>query len=57
MCKVDQVLQEIDNLSIAEQQEILYRLSDKLDLLGCLLLSGETFSDWDNTEDSVYDDL
>ncbi|MDD4803206.1 MAG: hypothetical protein PHF24_09760 [Syntrophomonas sp.] len=57
MCKVDQVLQEIDNLSLAEQQEVLYRLSDKLDLLGCLLLSGETFSDWDNTEDSVYDDL
>lgn len=47
----------INNLSLAEQQEILYRLSDKLDLLGCLLLSGETFSDWDNTEDDVYDSL
>ena len=57
MHKVDQLLHEIDNLSPAEQQELFYRLSDKLDLLGALFLSGETMSDWDNAEDDIYDHL
>ncbi|MEN6350110.1 MAG: hypothetical protein ABFD08_12025 [Syntrophomonas sp.] len=57
MGKVDQVLQEIEKLSLDEQQEILRRLIDKLDLLGSLLLSDQVLSDWDNSEDDIYDQL
>lgn len=57
MGKVDQLFKEIEKLSLDEQQEILQRLVDKLDLLGSLLLSDQVFSDWDNSEDEIYDQL
>ncbi|MDD3023806.1 MAG: hypothetical protein PHE26_07910 [Syntrophomonadaceae bacterium] len=57
MGKVDQLFKEIEKLSLNEQQEILQRLVDKLDLLGGLLLVDKVLSDWDNPEDEIYDHL
>ncbi len=57
MGKVDQLLKEIEKLSLNEQQEILQRLVDKIDLLGGLLLVDKVLSDWDNSEDEIYGHL
>ncbi|WP_276662442.1 hypothetical protein [Syntrophomonas wolfei] len=57
MGKVDQLFKEIEKLSLDEQQEILQRLVDKLDLLGSLLLADQVLSDWENPEDKIYDQL
>jgi flagellar motility protein MotE (MotC chaperone) len=64
---------EINKLSRSEKQELvkkllekmnrdeimhlLERLKDDLELAAMLKLTEQTFNDWDNEEDSVYDSL
>jgi len=55
--RVNQLLQEIERLNDNELRELIAIMADKFELLGWLKASESAFSDWDNEEDSVYDDL
>lgn len=50
-------MQEINRLSADELQHLLRRITDRLEILGMLKIVESVFADWDNEEDSVYDDL
>ena len=55
--RVDRIMQEINRLSADELQHLLRRITDRLEILGMLKIVESVFADWDNEEDSVYDDL
>ena len=55
--KVKRVLEEIDTFSQDELNELIKELQDKRELFAMLRAIESTFSDWDNEEDDVYNDL
>ncbi|MBS4023387.1 MAG: hypothetical protein KGZ79_13360 [Dethiobacter sp.] len=73
MSGIRHIESEINKLSRSEKQELvkkllekmnrdeimhlLEQLKDDLELAAMLKLSEQTFKDWDNEEDSVYDSL
>ncbi|TEB04756.1 hypothetical protein Psch_03518 [Pelotomaculum schinkii] len=57
MNKVDRVLQEIENFTAAEIRELLKKMAERIELLGWLKVADTAFSEWDNEEDAVYDQL
>jgi flagellar motility protein MotE (MotC chaperone) len=73
MSGIRHIESEINKLSSSEKQELvkkllekmnrdeimhlLERLKDDLELAAMLKLSEQTFKNWDNEEDSVYDSL
>jgi len=61
MTKVEKVLQQASELSMAEQLHVYLefhrRLEDDLDQLDFLKCNEDAFKDWDNQEDNGYNDL
>jgi len=55
--RVERLCKEIESLTSQELRELLDRLADRIELLGWLKLAESAFSDWDNQEDEVYDQL
>lgn len=55
--KVEQILKDVRMLSPAELKELVKKMTDDRDLFGLLKLAEQPFSDWDNPEDEVYDQL
>lgn len=55
--KIDLILQEIEKLNSQELRKLFECIADKYDLLGMLKVAESSFSDWDNPEDDVYDEL
>ena len=54
--KVDKVYQEIESFTPDEVRDLLSRLAHRLELLGWLKVA-TLLLDWDNGEDSVYDQV
>lgn len=73
MSNIEQLSTEIEKLTSDEKQEmakklldkmnndeimqLLEKLKDKMEVYGMLKVVEPVFSDWDNEEDSVYDNL
>jgi hypothetical protein len=55
--KVDQILQDVKGLKPSELIELLKKMADSIELHGWLQLTEQSFSDWDNPQDEVYDQL
>ncbi len=55
--RVERLYQEIEKLEPVELQELLNKMADRIELLGWLKLAESAFSDWENEEDVVYDQL
>ncbi|MCL6446942.1 MAG: hypothetical protein K6U04_02145 [Armatimonadetes bacterium] len=55
--KVDMLLKEIDGLTDEEMRDFLNKIADRLELLGWLRVAEPAFSDWDNEEDAIYDNV
>ncbi len=55
--KVEQILKDVRMLSPAELKELVNKITNDRDLVGWLKLAEQPFSDWDNPEDEVYDQL
>jgi hypothetical protein len=55
--KVDQILQDVKGLNSSELRELLRKMADSIELHGWLQLAEQSFSDWDNPQDEVYDQL
>lgn len=55
VARVEDLVAEVEKLSVDELREFLARLREKLELLGWLSLAESAFSDWDNEEDACYD--
>lgn len=55
--RVERVYQEIEKLDPGELRELLNKMADRIELLGWLKLAEPIFSDWENEEDAVYDQL
>lgn len=55
--RVERVYQEIEKLDPNELRELLNKMADRIELLGWLKLAEPVFSDWENEEDAVYDQL
>lgn len=55
--KVDKILQDVKGLSSSEIRELLKKIADNMELQGWLKLAEQSFSDWNNPQDEVYDQL
>ncbi len=55
--KVDQIFQDVKGLNPSELRELLRKMADSIELNGWLQLAEQSFSDWDNSQDEVYDQL
>lgn len=55
--RINNILQEIEKLNSQELRKLIEHIADKYDLLAMLKVAESSFSDWDNPEDEVYDDL
>jgi hypothetical protein len=53
--KIERLFREIESLTSEELRELLARMADRIELLRWLKLAEPAFSDWDNSEDDVYD--
>jgi hypothetical protein len=55
--KVDQIIQDVKGLKPSELRELLRKMADSIELHGWLQMAEQSFSDWDNPQDEVYDQL
>jgi hypothetical protein len=55
--KVDRIIQDVKGLDPSELRELLRKMADSEELQGWLKLAQQSFSDWDNPLDEVYDQL
>ncbi|MGI6486817.1 MAG: hypothetical protein ACOX2B_00570 [Syntrophothermaceae bacterium] len=55
--KVDEVFQKIELLSPDDFRKLFEKMLERAELLGWLKVAEPAFSDWDNDEDAIYDEM
>jgi hypothetical protein len=55
--KVDKIIHDVKGLNPSELRELFKKMADSIELHGWLQLAEQSFSDWDNPQDEVYDQL
>lgn len=55
--RVDRVLEEIQNFTAEEIRSLIMKMAERYEHIGWLMTAETAFSDWDNEEDAVYDEI
>lgn len=55
--RVDRIFEEMQKFTAEEIRALIMKMADRFELLGWLKAIEPVFSDWDNEEDAVYDEI